>query len=141
NRASRKSTAPFPPTNSAAHWNSPAPLASGSSTPAGAVSSRTAHPCGFRACAIITRHASTCSDFCHSEQSQGISDLTTDPVVAFVSPASAWPIFFLAVLVLPQRGQNFPNGQEFLWRDRGFLWVNQRGGRPGCRSFCRRRRG
>src|SRR6478672_6932211 len=43
----------------------------------------------------------------------------TGPSAAFGILASAWPIFFLAALVLPQRGWNFPGGQEFLWRGRG----------------------
>src|SRR6478736_7828751 len=47
--------------------------------------------------------------------------LIAGPVAAFGIPASAWPIFFLAALVLTQRGWNFPNGQEFLSRGRGFL--------------------
>src|SRR5262249_44720052 len=43
------------------------------------------------------------------------------PAAAFGIPASAWTIFFRAALVPSQRGWNFPDGQEFLWRDRGFL--------------------
>src|SRR6476646_8449745 len=45
----------------------------------------------------------------------------TGPSAAFGIPASAWPIFFLAALVLSLRGWNFPNEQESLSLDRGFL--------------------
>src|SRR5258707_6034533 len=45
----------------------------------------------------------------------------TGPSAAFGIPASAWRTFFLAALVLSQRGWNFPNGQEFLSHGRGFL--------------------
>src|SRR6478736_1286138 len=62
----------------------------------------------------------------------------TGPSVAFGIPASVWRTFFLAALVLSQRGWNFPGGQEFLSRGRGFLEASRRGARPVCRNFCRR---
>src|SRR5262249_9969530 len=60
---------------------------------------------------------------------------------AFAIPEVSCPIFFLGAWVLPQRGWNFPGGQEFLWRDRELLLANRRDARLECRNSCRRRRG
>src|SRR5215831_7020456 len=111
---------------------------SGVSTSAGGMLYHMEHRSGCRGRRRSIKRAAVQIKLFRYEREHESPPLITSPIGAFAIPASAWPIFFLAALVLPQGGWNFPGGQEFLWRDRGFLWANRQAGRLGFRNFCRR---